>query len=441
MRKINRRDFLKVLGAGTAAAALSHHGLPLRIARAAEPIHLDFVVWSYSVETILENIEKVQEVYEGAFEVTLTDFSWTAYHETMVNRFSSKTPTDVCYNGGDWLPEFAKAGWVVPIEDYFPEEAEYYKENTVSYAIKDMTYDGKLYGLSYYADITTFQYNEKILADNGIDAPPATWDELLEQCQTLREAGIEVPIALEFAQEMPTTLENFTAMTFGRGGELFDEEFNVMFAEEGSPAWQQLQWLADVKAAGLVALLPHETDVVKALNTGQHAFTVLYNYNLAELNNAASSPLAGQFKIALMPGDTHETYGFCKFYNMTQMAVERGEEVIDACWKFMKYFGGEYEGEYPVAKRWAVEKGLGFGQLPLYDDPDVQASFAQWIDPEMLKEQAKLARARNQTVWYGIWGEFMRIQLVRAVAGEVSVGEALTAAAAKAEELKEEFAE
>lgn len=440
MRKFNRRDFLKMLGAGTAAAALSNYRLPLRVARAADPIHLDFVVWSYSIETILENIEKVQEVYEGAFEVTLTDFSWPAYHETMVNRFVSKTPTDVCYNGGDWLPEFAKAGWVVPLDDYFPEEVEYLKENTVSYAIKDMTYDGKLYGLSYYADITTFQYNEKILEDNGIDAPPATWDELLEQCQTLREAGIEVPIALEFAQEMPTTLENFTAMVFGRGGELFDEEFNVMFAEEGTPAWQQLQWLADVEAEGLVTLLPHETDVVKALNTGQHAFTVLYNYNLAELNNEATSPLAGQFKIALMPGDTHETYGFCKFYTMTQMAVDRGEEVIDACWKFMQYFGGEYEGEYPVAKRWAVEKGLGFGQLPLYDDADVQESFAQWIDPEMLKEQATLARARNQTVWYGIWGEFMRIQLVRAVAGEVSVEEALTAAAEKAEELKEEFA-
>ena len=35
---------------------------------------------------------------------------------------------------------------------------------------------------------------------------------------------------------------------------------------------------------------------------------------------------------------------------------------------------------YKVAKRWAVEKGLGFGQLSLFDDPDVQASWNKWID-------------------------------------------------------------
>jgi len=427
-----------MVGAGATAAALSSKW-PFSFARAQEPIHLDFVVWSYSVETILDNIRMFEEEYNNTIKVTLTDFSWTAYHETMVNRFASKTPTDVCYNGGDWLPEFAKAGWVVPLEDYFPEAANY-KDKIVGYALKDMTYEGKLYGLPYYADITTFQYNAKILEDNGITAPPATWEELWEQCMLLRDKGMTTPIALEFAQEMPTTLENFTAMVFGRGGELFDDKFNVLFNDPESAAWKQMQWLADAYREKLVSLLPHETDVVKALNTGKHAFTVLYNYNLAELNNKATSPLAGQFKIALMPGETHETYGFCKFYNMTQMAVDRGKDVMDACWKFIEYFGGEYKGEYKVAKRWAVEKGLGFGQLPLYEDEDVKASFAQWIDPAMLEAQARLARARNQTVWYGIWGEFFRIELLRAVTGEATVEEAMKAAAERAEELKAQFA-
>lgn len=438
MSKVSRRDFLKMVGAGATAAALSSRW-PLSFAGAQEPIHLDFVVWSYSVETILDNIRMFEEEYNNTIKVTLTDFSWTAYHETMVNRFASKTPTDVCYNGGDWLPEFAKAGWVVPLEDYFPESVNY-KDKIVGYALKDMTYEGKLYGLPYYADITTFQYNAKILEDNGIAAPPATWEEVWEQCMLLRDKGMAVPVVLEFAQEMPTTLEDFTAMVFGRGGELFDDKFNVLFNDPESAAWKQMQWLADAYREGLVSLLPHETDVVKALNTGKHAFTVLYNYNLAELNNKATSPLAGQFKIALMPGETHETYGFCKFYNMTQMAVDRGKDVMDACWKFIEYFGGEYKGEYKVAKRWAVEKGLGFGQLPLYEDKDVQASFAQWIDPAMLEAQARLARARNQTVWYGIWGEFFRIELLRAVTGEITVEEAMKASAEKAEELKAQFA-
>ncbi len=444
-RRINRRNFLKgmagagltlglggLVGCGPGAEPTDTSAPPATAAPVT--INLDFVVWSYSVETVLDNIRLFEEQYPN-IKVELTDYSWTAYHETMVNRFSSKTPTDVAYSGGDWLLEWAKAGWLVPLEDYFPEVTAY-KPKIVGYALKDMTYEGKLYGLPYYADITSFLYNEKLLKDKGIDKAPETWEELADQLKFLQDKGMEKPMALEFAQAMPTTLENFTAMVFGRGGELFDEDFNVLFTDEKSEAWQQLQWLTDQYQAGTITLLPHETDVVKAMNTESHIFTVLYNYNLAELNNEATSPLAGQYKLALMPGKTHETYGFAKFYTMTQMAVDRGEEVMDACWKFIEWFGGENEGQYKSAKRWAVEKGLGFGQLPLYDDPDVQKSFAQWIDPAMLKEQATKARGRNQTVWYGIWAEFMRIQLVRAVAGEVSVAEAMQAAADKAEELK-----
>lgn len=457
VRRINRRDFLK--GMTGAGLALGFGGLTGCVVQQSPPapapveeapatteaeampateINLDFVVWSYSIETILDNIKLFEEQYPG-YKVNLTDYSWTAYRETMVNRFTSKTATDVAYSGGDWLPEWAKAGWLVPLEDYFPQVKEY-APKIVGYALKDMTYDGKLYGLPYYADITSFLYNEKLLTENGIEKPAESWEELADQLKFLQDKGMAAPMALEFAQAMPTTLENFTAMVFGRGGEFFNEKFDVLFNEENSAAWQQLQWLADQYAAKAITLLPHETDVVKALNTGSHIYTVLYNYNLAELNNTATSPLAGQYKLALMPGETHETYGFAKFYTMTQMAVDRGQDVMDAAWKFIEYFGGEHEGQYKVAKRWAVEKGLGFGQLPLYDDPDVQKSFAQWIDPVMLKEQAQKARGRNQTVWYGIWAEFMRLELVRAVTGETTVAEAMQAAADKAEELKAQFA-
>lgn len=434
---LSRRNFMKVVGAGAAAASLG--GLMPRLgrARAQADINLDFIVWSYSVETILANIDKFQEKYPG-LKVTLAEAAWPQYRETIINRFTAGTPTDVLYSGGDWLPEWAKAGWLVPLEDYFPQVLDYVPK-TAPYAVSDMTYEGKLYGLPYYADTTSFLYNAKLLEDAGISAPPTTWEEVEEQANKLKESGIAVPIALEFAQAMPTTLENFTAMVFGRGGELLDENFDPILDDPEGAAYAQLTWLANMNKAGLVTLLPHETDVVKAMNTGQHAFTVLYNYNLAELNNAATSPLAGQFKLAIMPGGSGQTYGFAKFYSMTKMAVDRGQDVMDAAWKFMEYFGGEVDGQYGVAKGWAVEKGLGFGQLPLFDDPDVQASFSQWVDVDVLKQQVSNARGRRQGVWYGIWAEAVRLELVRAVSGEATVDEALANAAQSARDLKQQF--
>ena len=436
-RTVSRRDFLKAVGAGTAMVGMPHILRANSRAMAQSDVHLEFVVWSYSVDTILDNISKFEELNPGV-TVGLTDFAWNLYRETIINRFSSNTPTDMLYSGGDWLPEWATAGWLVPLEDHFPQVMDYVPK-IAPYAVSDMTFNDKLYGLPYYADTTSFLYNAQILDDNGIMAPPETWEELEEQIGILRENGMDQPFVLEMAQALPTTLENFTAMVFGRGGELLDENLDPVLDDPEGAAFKQLEWLRKGVDEGWIIVLPHETDVVQALNTGQHAYTVLYNYNLAELNNTATSPLAGQFQLAIMPGGSGETYGFAKFYSMTQMAVDRGEEVTDAVWKFFEYFGGETEGEYVIARRWAFENGLGFGQLPLFDDPEVEASFSQWVDFDVYKQQVSNARGRNQGAWYGIWAETVRLQLVRAVTGEISVEEALAACASQASDLKSQF--
>jgi multiple sugar transport system substrate-binding protein len=420
-----------------AAAAPANTTAPGQAA-ASQPVELNFVVWSYSIETIQDNIQKFQNQNPG-ITVKLSDFAWNSYHETMVNRFKSRTPTDVAYNGGDWLEEFAKAGWVVPLESYF-SWAKTYQDKTLGFAWQDMSYSNKTYGLPYYADTVTFMYNEKILSDAGISKAPETWEEVTDQARSLKAKGLQYPFIYELAQDLPTITEVFTSMVFGRGDELVDEQRNPLFANPDSGAYKQFQWLVDARNKDeILTFAPHETDVIKAMNTGQHAFTVLYNYNLAELNNKATSPLAGQFKMALMPGTTHECYGFAKFYNMTKQAVDRGPNVVDAAGKFIQYFAGETGGQYPVAKRWAQEKGLGFGQKALLDDPDVSKSFAQWIDVDLWRKQLGMARGRRQAVWYGIWSEFFRQQYANAVSGQGAAQDALTASAEKWNQLKKQY--
>lgn len=363
-RRLSRRAF-----AGGGAAALAAPALlrSPRSASAQEQTSLDFVIWNYAEDIVQDNINIFQEQFPNV-SVTLSSFTWQAYHETMVNRFRSKTPTDVAYNGGNWLEEFAAAGWVVPLEDHFSWVRDY-ETKVQPFAWQDMTYNGKVYGLPYYADTITFMYNEKALTDAGISAPPQTWEEVTEQCLTLKAAGMEFPFIYEFANTLPNVSEAFASMVFGRGGELIDEEKNPLWTDPNSPAALQLKWLVDAKNTDqILTIQPHEVDVANAMNTGQHAFTVMFNYNLAALNNAATSPLAGQFQLGLMPGETHECYGFAKFYNMTQMAVDRGQETIDAVGSFIQYFEvadeplAAEDGRLPSARlAHAVGHGRGEG--------------------------------------------------------------------------------
>lgn len=401
----------------------------------AQDITLEFTVWNYSLDTIEDNIKQFEAENPG-IKVNLTDYTWQDYHDSMVLRFRGGTGTDIAYVGQDWLPAWAAAGFLAPLDDIAPADVlADLKSDIAGFALGDMTYDGKLYGLPYYADTISFMYNKKILEDAGI-AVPTTWDEVMAAAEKLKAGGMEHPIVYEFDQELPNFFDAFVSQVYGRGGDLFDAEHKAIFNDPNNAAYKHLEWLAEAFKKDLVQQDAHESNVTQSMNTGKHAFTVLFNYVLAALNNTAEQPLAGQFAIAPMPGEAHAALGFTKFYSVTASAAADPARA-EAAWKFVNYMAGK---PYKVAKRWAVEKGLGFGQISLFDDADVQASWNKWVDSATLKQQVATARNGTWTEWTSVWAAYFRPLLAQAMVGEVSVADVMNDGAAKWEEYREKFA-
>jgi multiple sugar transport system substrate-binding protein len=410
-------------------------------AAAAKPgaANLSFMVWSYSIETIQDNIKNFQQLNPGA-TVKLQDFSWLDYHDVMAARFVGGNAPDVAYSSDHWLQEWVAANWIVPLDDVHPAFKDYTKE-FAPYALQAMTLNGKLYGLPYYSDLLIYMYNADHLQKAGFSAAPQTWDEVKQQAQVIKDKGIaEFPINIPFKKDDPWSIEIFYSMVYGQGGRMFDDKAEPVFNKPGSEAEQTLQWIHDAmntwKVMNPAALEVAEPDVVKALGAGQSSATVLAKYNLAAVNTG-DSPQKGKFKMALMPGKSHSTVGFARFYALTKKAVDRGKNVEQTAVSFLDYFGGKTDNKYVVQKRWAVEKGLGFAVLPLYDDADVAASINQWGDVNLEKEQAKLARVKEGlTPWWGTWDIFAREQLHNAITGTAKPAESLKAMADKWQDLK-----
>jgi multiple sugar transport system substrate-binding protein len=401
----------------------------------AQDITLEFTVWNYSLDTIEDNARKFEAENPG-IKVNITDYTWQDYHDAMVLRFRGGTPTDIAYVGQDWLPAWAAAGFLAPLDDVAPADVlDPLKADMAPFALSDETYGGKIYGLPYYADTISFIYNKKVLEDAGI-AVPTTWDEVMAAAEQLKADGMEHPIVYEFDQELPNFWDAFVAQSYGRGGDLFDADNTAIFDDPENPAYKQLEWLTEVFQKDLVQPETHESKIIPSMNTGKHAFTVVYNYVLAAMNNAAEQPMAGDFALALMPGDAHQTLGFTKFYSISASAGADPARA-EAAWKFVNFMAGK---PYAVAKRWAGEKGLGFGQVPLFEDPSVIDSWGKWVDLTTLKEQVATARGGTWTEWTSVWAAYFRPLLAKAMVGEATVDETMKAGAARWNEYKDKMA-
>jgi multiple sugar transport system substrate-binding protein len=455
---IKRRDFLKgmlAVGAGSAISvgpvsrALASPKFAksgqLRAANSAEAVgDLTFTGWSYGVSTIESNISTFEKAHPGV-KVSFEDFSWSDYDATMVARFVGQTPTDVCYSNDAWLQQWAAATWIHPIAEVLPAVNQY-ATDFFPYVRAGMTFNNKLYGVPYYADTWAFLYNEDHLKKAGIAKPPATWDELTDQAKQIKAKGIaEFPVILTFSEEDPDSTEVWQSMVFSlSNGHLFDKNNNAVFNHPGSALERTIEWIAsalhDSKILDPGSLVSMEIPTVTSMASGANTFTILETYNQAALNKSGSGKYAGKFKMAEMPGDTHNTVGYVRFYAVTNPLLARDKKTIADAANFLNYFGGKVNGQFsPVVVRWAVEEGLGFGWESLWDDPKVVKAFSTWGDPAMLKQNQRLARLKEGlTSYYPQFDIFARAELQKAYTRSESAQACMSALAKEWEDLKAE---
>ena len=191
----SRRDFLKMSAAAGAAGA----GL-LPLAGGAQNAPLNYYTWSAAVDLVKSHLTAFEA--KTGLKVNYSNAPWAQYRDTMVTKFVGKAPIDALWVSDSWLPEWADAGWIAPIDGY-PELMKY-NEDVDDFCVKSMQYKGKQYGLTYYSDYMAFFYDEEMLKKAGIKAPPQTWDEVVQQSADDQESRpVAVPAdALDGPREL-----------------------------------------------------------------------------------------------------------------------------------------------------------------------------------------------------------------------------------------------
>lgn len=364
---------------------------------------LQLTGWPYEVDTVNDNLSRFEE--QTGMSAVFEPFPSDNYHDKMVTAFVGGTDFDVVYVRDNFLAEWASAGWIVPIDDM--EGVQQYLDDLPDAVVDQLSYEGQVYGLPYYSGMNTFAYNTEHLEQAGIESPPRTWEELFEQARAVKEAGIvDKPIILQLKKGnyITTTLEIVTA---GMGGTMFDESFGATFAEEGSDFRQAIAWIRQGLEEGLIddaSLSSDDHDVVRAMSSGTHTYTLLADYNVKTINDPEKSQTAGNVEAALIPGDDEVESGTTSYVRL--YAITNDAEDKEAAWQLVQFLGGrDATGEYFVPKRWALDYGLGFAYSSMYEDADIQESLGAWIDPSVLQAQAGYSVNRDYrfTPFFSDW--------------------------------------
>ena len=208
-------------------------------------------------------------------EVTTSD----GLPQRVLTALQSGAPPDVIEVQHGWVNGYAQNGLIIPLDDVIED-----KEDYAQAAIDYVTWDGQLWGIPYRMETRAVLYNRGHFDAAGLDpdAPPETWDEMVEMATALTREG-RSGFAITGGGEVGNTLTASLPFIWMAGGNIVSEDLTTATVNQPE-AVEGVTFFTDFYKKGLSPASTLENDN----NTNRRLF-------IAE---AVSSYLGGQFDLA-----------------------------------------------------------------------------------------------------------------------------------------------
>ncbi len=305
-----------------------------------------------------------------------------------------------------WTPEFAAAGWILPLNRFQPDAAAFFPAG-----IAANTWQDSLYAIPWFVDVGMLYWRTDLAP-----APPATFDELVRIARRGRERGLRYGLVWQGAR-YEGLVATFVEYLGAHGGRILEGGRVVVSSEAGLRALTAMRdQIYRDEIVPRSVLTWHEEEVRFAFQNGEAAFMRNWPYPYGLLQDSSSSRVAGKFAVAPMPaaegGRPTATLGGA------QLAINRNTEHPEAAWAVV---------EYLTRPEQMLERAKVVGQFPsrigVYDDP--RLSLVLSIPPAEAKRVIQYAVPRPVTPVYTQLSEILQIYLHRALTRQLEPAIAL----------------
>lgn len=375
---------------------------------------------------------------QTGIRVTWTNLDWDSLQTKIAAAASAKTyfadATDV-----DWsrVGQLGKLNWFHPMENFLDTK-------TLTADVPQLTSfssGGKVIGVPYDASFFVTTVNTAMFAKAGITTMPTTIEEYTKDLQQVKAKGVvQYPLDIPFAAAEGLSTYWYQ-VTGAYGGTILDGSGKPQFTTTGSAGYRAATWMVEALKTGLVPpgnINVTDSEGQMAMAKGQVASLFAdYSGNIGSLYDVpASSKVVKQVSYIPTPGVAGKGPNLG---NPDGIGIPLQAKYPAAAAKFISWFTSAanqtaFAGLDGPATTW---KGYTFpSRLSAVEQLNEKGQLIQGAQLDtFLKTSARAVFPQGAPSWYPQFSNGVYTNLHAAATGSQSVGAALTAIAAVANQL------
>nr|WP_246371882.1 sugar ABC transporter substrate-binding protein [Gordonia humi] len=358
------------------------------------------------------------------------------------NEARAKITASVATGGGEFdvvmisnyeTPMWGKYGWLVDLTPYMDATPGYDPDDFIPTLKTALSYDGQMYAAPFYGESSFLMYNKRMFADRGVSLPEnPTWPEVAEAAAELKTDKVS-GICLRGKPGWGELLAPLDTVINAYGGRWYDEDWNAQF---NTPEVRDaVKFYVDtVRESGEPgAASSGFQECSNQLAQGQTAMWYDATSAVSVLENKDSSSIAGDVGYAQAPTMAKDGNGWLYTW---ALGIPTSSDKRDDAWKFISWMTSKEYIKYVVQKKGPESVPPG-SRLSTYELPEVKKVAAPYAE-QMLsamkaadQKHATLKPVPYEGVQFLAIPEFQDLgtrvsqQISAAIAGQISVDEAL----------------
>jgi multiple sugar transport system substrate-binding protein len=311
---------LSALALATGALTTTAHAVEIEVGYAYSAL------FDVTMERMMPEFKKAHPDINVKFRATYENYEDGT--NTILRESVAGDLPDVTFQGLNRQAMLVEKGIAKSLEPFIAAEADFAKDGYHEAMLELGTFNGEVYGLPYSISLPVGYYNMDALRKAGITELPTTWDEVIENCHKLMEAGYKTPM---WGGWSVTGNWFFQALMWSQGEPILKDGKVNFDGEAGLAALEQMKSL--FRECDMPNLSAGDAGV--PFNSGEVA---MYFWSTSAVGAIERAKGDFELKTGKYPGMGQPPMGLPAGGNSVMMvSTSEDPAEVEAAWKFVKF--------------------------------------------------------------------------------------------------------